>query len=360
MENLSRAISNISLSQSINIIETRHYSQERYRLLFERNLAGVFITSPEGQIVDCNDSFARFLGYEKREHIMDVKAEDLFVNPMDRKRFLAKLIEEGTLSNVEVCFLTKQGKEVWGLANVHVNQDPGGENQLIEGTVIDITERIHSEVALRRSLDEKEALLKEVHHRVKNNLQVISSILNLQSGYVKDPLTKDMLKESQNRVRSMAWIHESLYRTEDVSSVAFDKYLEKLGQNLFLSYRMDNQLVELRFNTENVQLDLDRAIPCALMINELVSNSLKYAFPEGRKGEIELSLKARGTQIELTVRDNGIGLPESIDITATDSLGLQLVSTLADQINGTLTLTRKDGTTFTLVFEIPSNKPDLL
>ncbi len=339
--------------QITNIIETPQYSQERYRLLFERNTAGVFITTPEGEIVDCNDSFARFLGYDERSNLQDVRAEELFFDPSDRSVYLSKLQSDGVLTNLEVRFKTLQGQQVWGLANVHALRESDSQQLLIEGTVIDITARKRSEVMMERSLREKEALLKEVHHRVKNNLQVISSILNLQSGYTKDQPTREMLRESQNRVRSMAWIHESLYRTENVSSVSFDKYLEKLGQNLFLSYRTSNQNVELRFTTDSVQLDLDRAIPCALMVNELVSNSLKYAFPDDKEGEIELVLKANGTQVELSVRDNGIGLPISIDVATTDSLGLQLVSTLADQINGSLQLAREGGTQFTVTFEIP-------
>lgn len=217
----------------------------------------------------------------------------------------------------------------------------------------DISEKKEAENSLIDSLKEKEILLKEVHHRVKNNLQVISSILNLQSSYVKDENTLQILRESQNRIKSMSFIHESLYQTKMFSSVNFSDYIYDLSKNLVHSYQVFGDLVELDFRLGDVHLNLDQSIPCGLIVNELVSNALKYAFPNGRKGCIRIELREEGRLVTMGVQDNGVGLPEGFDTNATETLGLQLVSTLVEQIEGTMTLnsTPGKGTEYLITFE---------
>jgi len=195
-------------------------------------------------------------------------------------------------------------------------------------------------------------LLKEVHHRVKNNLQVISSILNLQSSYVKDQQILNILKESQNRIKSMAFIHESLYQTKDLSSINFSEYISSLTHNLIHSYSNMDEQVKLSLDIQLIFLNLDLAIPCGLIINEIVSNSLKYAFV-GNAGdpEITIKMKTKGDDITLIVGDNGIGLPQHINYRNTESLGLQLVVTLVDQLNGTIDINTKKGTIYTIAFK---------
>jgi len=221
----------------------------------------------------------------------------------------------------------------------------------VSGIAHDITEKTEGEEKLKASLKEKEILLQEVHHRVKNNLQVISSILNLQSSYVKDANTLNILKESQNRIKSMAFIHESLYQTNDFSKINFSDYVITLSKNLVHSYGILDNLVLLNLDIKKVSLNLDLSIPCGLIINELVSNSLKYAFKGKKRGLITIKLEDNNGEIILEVADNGTGLPQNINYRETESLGLQLVVTLVEQINGTIKLDNKKGTKYLIKFK---------
>ena len=201
----------------------------------------------------------------------------------------------------------------------------------------DITERKEIDDAIRNALKEKEVLLQEVHHRVKNNLQVISSMLNLQRRFIKDPGLLQVLDESQNRIATMSYIHESLYRNTDFSSISFSEYLVRLSNNLIHSYARQDCQVELRTVLDDVHLKLDQAIPCGLIVNELVSNAMKYAFVSRPFGCITLRVqRVRGDLLEIEVQDDGVGLPEGFDFSQNDSLGVYLVQALTDQIDGTL------------------------
>ena len=217
---------------------------------------------------------------------------------------------------------------------------------------IDLTHRKEIELKLRKLLNEKEVLLKEVHHRVKNNLQVISSILNLQSSYVKNKKILDILRESQNRIKAMSFIHESLYRSDDFSFVNFSSYINSLSSNLVQTYIIKHVNINLELDLGNVNLSLDQAIPCGLIINELVSNSIKYAFPFNRNGKIRIELIKQGNKINLKVSDNGVGLPDNLDVENTDTLGLQLVYILISQLDGDIKVINKKGTTFLFNFTI--------
>ena len=226
-----------------------------------------------------------------------------------------------------------------------------------EGAIItsqDITDRIRSEEQIKASLKEKEVLLQEIHHRVKNNMQIISSILNLQSSVIKHKRTLELFKSSQSRIKSMALIHEKLYKSKDFTRIDFAKYVRSLSNDLFRVYGINPDVVELNINIKDLLLNINTAIPCGLIINELVSNSLKYAFPEGRKGKIKIAMSPLNkNEIELTVSDNGIGIPEEVDIKGTKSLGLHLVTILAeDQLQGEIKLARKKGTKFHMILRM--------
>lgn len=228
------------------------------------------------------------------------------------------------------------------------------KNEVIEvsGIGFDITENKKNEEKVSQSLKEKEILLKEVHHRVKNNMQVISSILNLQSSYVKDTYALNLLKECQNRIKSMAFIHESLYQTKNFESVNFSEYVSTLTKNLVHTYSIDTKKIKLILTLDKLFLNLDASIPCGLIINEIISNSLKYAFPDNRDGIIFVTLRVNKNKVNVEVGDNGIGIPESVDVKNTQTLGLQLVDTLVEQLNGTFKLIRKNGTIFSIEFNI--------
>jgi PAS domain S-box-containing protein len=227
-------------------------------------------------------------------------------------------------------------------------------NQVVEvsGIGFDITENKINEEKITQSLKEKDILLKEVHHRVKNNMQVISSILNLQSSYVKDTYALNLLKECQNRIKSMAFIHESLYQTKNFESVNFSEYVATLSKNLVHTYSINTKKIKLILTLEKLFLSLDASIPCGLIINEIISNSLKYAFPDNRDGIIFVNLRVVKNKVIIEVGDNGVGIPETVDVKNTQTLGLQLVDTLVEQINGTIKLTRNKGTIFSIEFNI--------
>lgn len=215
----------------------------------------------------------------------------------------------------------------------------------------DVTERMVAEEKIKTSLREKEALLKEIHHRVKNNLQVVSSLLGLQSRSVTDPETRKMFRESQNRIHSMALLHESLYQSENLSQVNFPDYIRELAAHLFHSYGVAPERIHLRTNLERLALHLDAAVPCGLIVNELISNSLKYAFPDGREGEIRIELhEIHDGMARLVVADNGVGFRSDLDWTTTKSLGLRLVRTLAQQLGAKIEVTSEPGTQIQLTF----------
>ena len=215
----------------------------------------------------------------------------------------------------------------------------------------DVTQRVEVEKRLTASLREKEALLKEIHHRVKNNLQVVSSLLGLQSRAITDVETRRMFEESQNRIYSMALLHETLYQSEDLSRIDFPEYVRQLADHLFKSYGVAGERIRLRTVLEHSSLNLDAAVPCGLIINELVSNSLKYAFPDGREGEIRIDLRGQpGGLAKLVVADDGVGLKNEIDWTTTRSLGLRLVRSLAQQLGAKIEVRPHGGTEISLVF----------
>jgi len=221
------------------------------------------------------------------------------------------------------------------------------------GSVHDITERKVAEDQIRRSLEEKDVLLREIYHRVKNNMQIISSMLKLQSRHMEDEKYIDIFKETQNRVMSMSLVHEKLYKSKDLVKIDSRNYIKDLVKGLLQSYNINGVSVAANINNENIQFGIDLAIPCGLIINELVTNSLKHAFPDGREGEIRISLCLTDeNMIELSVSDNGVGIPEDVDFRTTKTLGLHLVTILAqDQLSGEINLNRNNGTEFKIKFK---------
>ena len=216
----------------------------------------------------------------------------------------------------------------------------------------ELSERQRVEDRIAASLKEKEVLLKEIHHRVKNNLQIVSSLLRLQSGYIKDEEALGMFRDSQNRIRSMALVHEKLYKSEDLSKVDFAEYVQSLTAHLVRSYGQKGSGITLQVNIKNIFLDIDTAIPCGLLINELVSNALQHAFYQQQyEGHIVIDLRrTENEQLCLTVSDNGRGFPREIDFRSTESLGLQLVCSLTEQLAGSIKLEQDGGTVFTINF----------
>jgi two-component sensor histidine kinase len=216
----------------------------------------------------------------------------------------------------------------------------------------DLESRVLERTAqLSATLREREVLLQEIHHRVKNNLQVISSLINLQVRQLDDGSSRDALAECQTRVQAIALIHEKLYQSKDYSRVHFSEYARSLASNIFSATGISPQFVSLRLLVEDVALGVDKAIPCGLILNELITNALKHAFPASMLGTVTVKLhKPREQVISLMVSDNGVGMPGTPDLKASSSLGLSLVYTLVDQLEGSLDIERDQGTTFRITF----------
>jgi two-component sensor histidine kinase len=219
-------------------------------------------------------------------------------------------------------------------------------------SMFDLTPYKQAEQQIRASLREKEVLLKEIHHRVKNNLQVISSLLNLQAQHLPEAKSRMLFGEAQRRVQSIALVHERLYQSKDLSHVGFDEYVRALIENLFYTQDAKSRGIEASLRLGAVRLSIDTAIPCGLIVNELVTNALKYAFPEGRHGtiEIHMSTDAAG-HVELRVSDDGVGLPPELNPQDTPSLGLELVYAFAQQIDAQVEVLRDHGTGFRFQFQ---------
>ena len=226
---------------------------------------------------------------------------------------------------------------------------PGTAKSLV--SLQDITYRKDTERALKTTINEKDTLLREIHHRVKNNLQIISSLLNLQSRYIKDTEALDVFTESQNRVRSMAIVHEKLYQSNNISKIDFSEYLRDLVTSLFYSYNIQPDKISINTDIENIFFDVDTCIPCGLIVNELLTNCVKHAFPNNKIGHVYIGLHDDEGTYTLNVSDDGVGFPKSIDYKNTETLGLQLVTSLVNQLEGSLEILSDVGTSFTIEFK---------
>ncbi|MDH4028421.1 MAG: ATP-binding protein, partial [Nitrospirota bacterium] len=266
---------------------------------------------------------------------------------------LKRIKETGRPVTLEHLHYDKEGRvRINEIHGYPIFDGAGNIIQIIEYN-LDITQRKEDEDRIKASLREKDILLREIHHRVKNNMQIISSLLSLQAEIAGSEKDFELLRDSQNRIKSMSLIHEKLYRSKDMANIDISDYINDLILYIFQFHKTTAGNVSLKLDLENIWIGIDTAIPCGLIINELVTNSLKHAFPENRKGELGIMLrKTEGDEISLTVSDNGIGIPEGLDISRTRSLGLSLVNTLTkDQLQGKIELDRTGGTRFTIVFK---------
>jgi len=341
------------------IVNQRRQAEKATRLahteinqIFQTAADGMRVIDKDFTVLRVNETLAALSGVSKDEAV-GKKCYDVFPGPLchtpDCSMVRILKGEERVESDVEK--LRKDGKKVPCIVTATPFRGPGGDLIGIVEDFKDIKERKEAEKQVTTSLREKEVLLQEIHHRVKNNLQIISSLLNLQAGYIQDKPYADMFEESRNRIRSMAFVHERLYRGKDITSVPSDEYIKDVVSALFRSYGVNPEKIALKMNIGDVVLGIGSAIPCGLIINELVSNALKFAFPQGRKGEIQVALQATDKdEILLTVSDNGVGMPENLDLAKAESLGLKLVKILTDQMGGKLQINRNQGTTFQINF----------
>lgn len=355
-EQMRLEIAEITNKQLQKEIEERNMAEAKLmqaqgftRSIIDSSLDMIIASDTNGVVREFNPAAQKSFGYTINE-MKEIGVEVLYHDAQQSLSLREALLSNSENFKGEITNRRKNGETFVSYLSASVIRDEQHNIVGYMGVSRDITELKEAEETLKTSLREKEVLLKEVHHRVKNNLQVISSIINLQSHYVKDAKTLEMLNESQNRIKSMAFIHEKLYQTKDFANINITDYIKKLSQSLVHSYRIKKDNIALKFNLDDIVVDLDQSIPCGLIINELVSNALKYAFPENRDGIIFISMFESENVLTLSVRDDGIGLPDGLDYKNTESLGLQLVVALTDQLDGEIVLDRKNGTSFTITF----------
>jgi PAS domain S-box-containing protein len=334
-------------------------ARSRYQELVEGLDAIVWEAFPQTlTFIFVSNQTEYILGYPASQWTENPRFWKNIIHPDDRDRIIRKFseIEPSTEDReLEYRVITADGRVIWMNNIIGLYRPSGEHNERLRGIMIDITERKQMESLLKKSVAEKDLLLKEIHHRVKNNLQIISSLLNLQKNYVSSTECRNVLDESQNRVHSMALIHEKLYQTDNLNQIHFADYIIDLSSFLFRSYGVDPNRVKLSVNSEAF-LNIDTAIPCGLIVSELVSNALKYAFPKRDTGAISIETKQGDGVFELKVQDDGVGFPENLDFRNTQSLGMRLVNTLAKQLQGKIEMNRSPGTMFRILFpcEMPA------
>ncbi len=324
-------------------------SEKKYRDLAELLPQPVFEFDLYGNVTYANSTGQKIFGYTQKDldkglnMLQILAAEDHNKVMKDTQRVLNG-------EKLAVGEYTAQKKDDTTFPIIIYSSPIIHENKIIgsRGVVVDITLIKKAENEIKASLNEKELLLKEIHHRVKNNMQIISSLLNLQLSYVDDNQGLEILKESQGRIKSMALVHENIYLSKTLASINFKDYIQKLAIDLIVTYNA--QCIDLKLNVEDIDLNIETAIPCGLIINELITNSIKHAFKE-INGTIIVEFRRNKDKFILTVSDNGIGISESLDSANSASLGLQLVQMLVKQLDGKMNICSDGGTVFTITFK---------
>ena len=334
-----------TLSQNLKAQEVR------YRGIFNHSESGIFILSPSrggARIVEINTRGLAMMG-SKAENLKGTSISNILPDISSSADFRDLLKDGKRIRNIESALIKKDQSRV----PVLISGSPVPDGKIVLN-ITDISDRKQAEENLQRSVKEKEILLREVHHRVKNNMQVISGLIELQAAQVQDPEIRRLFFESQNRIRTMALIHEILYRSNDYAHINFSKYLNELITYLLESYGRNREDIVIDTRLGVTYLSLDLAIPCGLMANELISNALKHAFPNGRKGHIMVTLsQSQGPTkaYRLSVSDDGIGFPLSLDLKKATSFGLQVINGIAThQMRGTIEIIRQPGTTVIIQF----------
>ncbi|MBU1171432.1 MAG: PAS domain S-box protein [Proteobacteria bacterium] len=327
-------------------------SEDRFRTLYNNALVGLFRTRiSDGVPLQINRRYAELAGYSSIEDCLEnFAAATHYADPKVRDRLLEELKHHGEVNDFEAEIIRKDHVHFWISFSARVYPEDGN----IEGALIDITDKKKAESKLVSSIKEKEVLLREIHHRVKNNMQIIQSLLSLQADRISRPEVKQPLIDSNNRIKSMALIHETLYHSDDMGNLDVKAYFNNVVNHLYKIYYNPEQMITLSIDIDSVELDLDRCIACGLIVNELVSNAMKYAFVGKPEGHLLISFRKQDDHVaSLTVSDNGCGLPDRFDINTHESLGLKIVRILAEgQLKGSLSAVNENGATFQIIFPL--------
>ena len=325
-----------------------------YEAIFERSAAGKAQVNPAtGRFLKVNQAFADMVGYAPAE-LCEMTFMDI-THPEDRdlnmQRFESVRMGNADSLQIEERCLKKDGAVVWVNVAGNLVRFGNGQPDRMIAVIQDITDRKQAEDAVKASLKEKEVLLKEIHHRVKNNMQIISSLVSLQADQSQDPTIQKVLWDVSHRVRSMAMVHEKLYQSRDLARIDFAQYAESLLTYLWRSYRSTSSKIRLAKDLESILLSVDEAVPLGLILNELISNALKHAFPSHEKGEVLVTFqRTEQNGVFLSVRDSGKGLPKGFNWKTTESLGLRLVRMLTGQLDAEVHVTSDGGTAFKVIF----------
>lgn len=322
-------------------------SESKYRQLVENMRDGVGISNTDGKILEANRAFREMLGYTTEE-LRGFKYQDLTVEPwlpVEAEIVENQVLTRGYSEIYEKEYMRKDGTTFPAELRAYTLTDASDRAVGLWAFVRDVTERKAAEKQIKTALREKEVLLREIHHRVKNNLAVVVGILNLQSRFTSDEYHRRVFQECENRVRSMAMAHEVLYQSDTLADVPIAEYVDRLVDSLLEWAEYLGRGISLEKDIENVTFDIATAAPIGFILTELISNCLKHAFPDGREGRIRISLKSVGkNEFEITVNDNGVGIPGHIDISNSRTVGLELVDTFVEQLGGRIRINRRRGT----------------
>ncbi|MGF7119462.1 sensor histidine kinase [Methanobacterium oryzae] len=337
----------VLIRQALSVSE----KMETAKGVFESSPDAVLITNLQGEIIDINPAALDMYGFSSKNEMVNQNMFNLIQKEdrIEAAKNMERIIRDGVLRDVEFTLLKRDGERFPANISIGIIPDLAGKPTTMMATVKDITQRKKTENEVKKSLREKERLLREIHHRVKNNLQVVVSLLSLQSDFVGEKEASEILRDSEVKVQSMAMVHKLLYQTTDISRLDFMEYLKKLTSNILDTYPIHENIL-LNLNAQDIHLDADTAIPCGLIITELLTNSLKYAFNEGDQGSITINMERKDDEYILTVADDGIGVPDDLENISGDGVGLNLVNSLVLQLEGTLKLDNSKGTKFIIEF----------
>jgi PAS domain S-box-containing protein len=349
----------LEITQRKKVEDALKESEAKYKTLIQTSPASVTVTDVSGKITYVSQQTLQLHGFNSEEELIGKEFFDL-IAPESRAQaiiYLRKTMKEGITRNLEYSLLRKTGEQFVGEIDTAVIPDAYGKPVSFIATTRDITQRKHIQDQLKASIREKEFLLQEIHHRVKNNLQVISSILDMSSLRTEDPCALDLIENARSKIQTMAFIHSQLYRSERFDQIEMGEHIRELVSYLKAVYSGGK---DIRFHVDisEVYLSLTQAIPCALVLNELVSNAFKHAFKRKRSGNIVIAMEiAAGNTIVINVKDDGAGVPKEFELSRTETLGLKLVRNLVEkQLKGKIRLTRKKYTEFHMTFPLENKE----
>lgn len=329
-------------------------SEQKFRAIFDQTFQFMGLMTPDGTLIQANHTAIEQSGRDER----DIIGKPFWDTPwwsdspeqQERLKRAIRNVAAGEFERFEATHPSADGRIIYVDFSLKPVKDAYGTVVYLIPEGRDITERKLLQEKIGTALKEKELLLKEIHHRVKNNIQVIASLLNMQARTVEDPAIKEVLREAQNRVKSIALVHEKLYQSKNLDRIDYHDYLQKIARHLFESYGVSPRNVVLNIHADNISMHIDKAVPCSLIINELLSNAFKHAFPHERKGDVWIDIRREGPCLVLNYRDNGVGLPENISVEQSESLGMRLLQGLTRQLHGKITIHRIAGTQITIMF----------